>query len=87
MKLGSLLSVRFRHRSMKSSNIGGHTSLSTALVVTQGTQGLVAGTGRRLGRDVDPTSQLGSLQTSEWYFRVARRRCSEGRRRNEPRPA
>ena len=50
-------------------------------------QGPVAGTGRRLGRDVDPTSRLGSLQTSEWYFRVARRRRSEGRRRNEPRPA
>ena len=47
----------------------------------------VAGTGRRLGRDVDPTSRLGSIQTSEWYFRVARRRRSEGRRRNEPRPA
>ena len=33
MKLGSLLSVRCRHCSMKSSNIGGHTSLSTALVI------------------------------------------------------
>ena len=32
MKLGSLLSARCRHRSMKSSNIGDHTSLSTALV-------------------------------------------------------
>ena len=33
MKLGSLLSVRCRHRSMKSSSMEGHTSLSTALVL------------------------------------------------------
>ena len=32
MKLGSLLSARGRHRSMKSSRMEGHTSLSTALV-------------------------------------------------------
>ena len=33
MKMGSLLSARCRHGSTKSSNIGGHTSLSTALVM------------------------------------------------------
>ena len=33
MKLGSLLSARCRHLSIKSNNIGGHTSLSTALVL------------------------------------------------------
>ena len=32
MKLGSLLSARCRHRSMKSSSREDHTSLSTALV-------------------------------------------------------
>ena len=32
MKLGSLLFARCRHRSMKSSSMEGHTSLSTALV-------------------------------------------------------
>ena len=32
MKLGSLLSARCRHRSMKSSSMEGHTSLSTDLV-------------------------------------------------------
>ena len=32
MKLGSLLSARCRHRSMKSSRMEGHTSLSTVLV-------------------------------------------------------
>ena len=32
MKLDSLLSARCRHRSMKSSSMEGHTSLSTALV-------------------------------------------------------
>ena len=33
MKLGSLISARCRHRSMKSSSMEGHTSLSTALVI------------------------------------------------------
>ena len=33
MKLGSLLSTRCRHRSMKSSSMEGRTSLSTALVI------------------------------------------------------
>ena len=32
MKFGSLLSARCRHRSMKSSSIEGHISLSTSLV-------------------------------------------------------
>ena len=32
IKLGSLLSVRYRHHSMKSSSMEGHSSLSTALV-------------------------------------------------------
>ena len=32
MKLGSLLSAKCHHRSTKSSNMEGHTSLSTALV-------------------------------------------------------
>ena len=35
-------------------------------------QGPVAGIGRRLGRDEDPTSRMARLRTSEWYFRVAR---------------
>ena len=35
MKLGSLLSARCRHRSMKISSMEGHTSLSTALVCYQ----------------------------------------------------
>ena len=36
MKFGSLLSARCRHRSMKSSRMEGHTSLSTALVLCSG---------------------------------------------------
>ena len=47
----------------------------------------VAGTGRRLSRDVDSTSRLRSLRTSEWYFRVACPRRNEAGRPNEPRPA
>ena len=35
MKLGSLLSARCRHHSMKSSSMEGHTSLSTTLVSIQ----------------------------------------------------
>ena len=35
--------------------------------------GRVAGTGRRLGRDVDSTRQLGSLDSSERNYRVVRR--------------
>ena len=49
--------------------------------------GPVAGTGRRFGLGVDSTSRLGSLDTSEWYVRVARPRRNEARRQNEPRPA
>ena len=37
MEFGSLLSARCGHRSMKSSNIGGHTSLSRALVTSNKT--------------------------------------------------
>ena len=49
--------------------------------------GPVAGTGRRLGRDKDPMSRLASLSTSEWYFRVARRRRNEELCPKEVRPA
>ena len=35
MKLGSLLSAMCRHRSMKSSNVGGNISISTALAASQ----------------------------------------------------
>ena len=49
-------------------------------------QGLVAGTGRRLGQDVDPTSRLASLCNSEWNFRFVRQRRDEVLRPNEPRP-
>ena len=45
--------------------------------------GSIAGTGRRLGRDEDPTSRLASLRTSEYYFRVAHRRRNEALRQNE----
>ena len=43
MKLGSLLSARCRHRSMKSSRMEGHTSLSTALVIIIGHVTVVEG--------------------------------------------
>ena len=41
--------------------------------------GAVAGTGRRLGRDVEPTSRLGSLDTSERNYWVAHLSRSEPR--------
>ena len=47
-------------------------------------QGPVAGTGRRLGRDVDSTSRLGSLDTSERNYWVAHRSRSEPRRPDWP---
>ena len=47
-------------------------------------RGRVAGTGRRLGRDVDSTSRLGSLDTSERNYWVAHRSRSERRRPDWP---
>ena len=44
----------------------------------------VAGTGRRLGRDVEPTSRLGSLDTSESNYWVAHRSRSKPRRPDWP---
>ena len=45
-------------------------------------QGRVAGTGRRPGRDVDPTSRLGSLDTCERNYWVAHPSRNEARRPN-----
>ena len=42
-----------------------------------GVLGAVAGTGRRLRRDEDPSSGLASLRTSELFLRIARVRRNE----------
>ena len=44
--------------------------------------GRVAGIGRRLGRDVDPTTRLGSLDTSDRNYWVAHPSRNEARRSN-----
>ena len=58
-----------------------YSDWATPIVVVQGA---VAGTGRRLGRDVEPTSRLGSLDTSERNYWVAHRSRSEPRRPDWP---
>ena len=58
--------------------------LRPALLSLRRLQGAVAGTGRRLGRDVEPTSRLGSLDTSERNYWVAHRSRSEPRRPDWP---
>ena len=52
--------------------------------ICRNTLGPVAGTGRRLGRDEDPTSRLASLSPSELYFRVARQRRNVARHLDDP---
>ena len=46
--------------------------------------GRVAGTGHRLGRDIEPTSRLGSLETNERNYWVAHCSRSEPRRPDWP---
>ena len=61
-----------------------YNSISLRMVMTHVYQGRVAGTGRRLGRDVDSTSRLGSLDTSERNYWVAHHSHSEPRRPDWP---
>ena len=48
-----------------------------------GLLGAVAGTGRRLRRDEDPSSGLASLRTSELFLRIARVRRNEAQLSDE----